>query len=43
MSGLIGAECNVWLVMGLLALALGLGGALLAAVRRSLPETRRTR
>lgn len=32
-TGLIGAECNVWLVLALLVLALGLGGALLAAVR----------
>lgn len=32
-TGLIGAECNVWLVLALLVLALGLGGALLVAVR----------
>jgi hypothetical protein len=32
-TGLIGAECNVWLVVALLALAIGLGGALLMAVR----------
>ena len=32
MTGLIGAECNVWLVVALLALALGLGGVLLAAL-----------
>lgn len=43
MTGLIGAECNVWLVAALLALVLGLGGALLVAVRSSLPETRRSR
>jgi hypothetical protein len=43
MTGLIGAECNVWLVVALLALVLGLGGALMAAVRSSLPQARRTR
>jgi hypothetical protein len=32
-TGLIDAECNVWLVVALLVLALGLGGALLMAVR----------
>lgn len=43
MTALIGAECNLWLLVTLLVLALGLGGALLAAVRGRLPETRRTR
>lgn len=43
MTGLIGAECNVWLLAALLILSLGLGAALLAAVRDGLPETRRSR
>jgi hypothetical protein len=34
MTALIGDECNVWLVVALLTLALGLSGALLAAVLR---------
>lgn len=42
MTGLLG-ECNVWLVLALLALALGLGGALLAAVRGGATPTRQTR
>jgi hypothetical protein len=33
MAALIGDDCNVWLVVALLTLALGLSGALLAAVR----------
>ena len=43
MTGLIGGECNVWLVVALLTLALGLGGALLAAVRNSGAPTRQIR
>ena len=44
MTSLIGAECNLWLLVTLLVLSLGLGGALLAVVRRGLPGgTRRTR
>lgn len=43
MTGLIGGECNVWLVMALLVLALGLGVALLAAVRHATSPTRQTR
>ena len=41
MTGLIGNECNIWLVMALLVLALGLTGALLAATRGEI--LRRTR
>ena len=36
MHGLIGAECNLWLLAALLSLVLGLGGALLLAVRSGL-------
>ncbi|GLZ01531.1 hypothetical protein [Actinoplanes sp. NBRC 103695] len=43
MTGLIGAECNVWLVVALLILVLGLGGALMAAVRSGILQARRTR
>jgi hypothetical protein len=43
MTGLIGGECNVWLVVALLVLALGLGSALLAAVRSAGTPTRQTR
>jgi len=43
MTGLLGGECNVWLVIALLMLVAGLGGALLAAVRANLPQARRTR
>ena len=35
MTALIGDECSVWLVLALLTLALGLAGALLAAVRHN--------
>jgi hypothetical protein len=42
MTALIGDECSVWLVIGLLTLALGLSGALFAALRdvRSGPPRR---
>ncbi len=43
MTSLIGGECNVWLVLALLVLALGLAGALLAATRDGLMQTRRSR
>ena len=33
MTALIGDDCSVWLVAALLTLALGLGGALFAALR----------
>jgi CBS-domain-containing membrane protein len=33
MTALIGDDCSVWLVAALLTLALGLSGALLAALR----------
>jgi hypothetical protein len=33
MTGLVGAEVNVWLLFALLMLAAGLGGALMAAIR----------
>jgi hypothetical protein len=33
MTAVLGTECNVWLVVALLVLALGLTGALLAATR----------
>jgi hypothetical protein len=33
MTGLIGGEVNTWLLLMLLVLVAGLGGALLAAVR----------
>ena len=42
MAGLIGGECNVWLVVALLVLALGLAAALVAATRRTV-RTRRSR
>jgi len=35
MTGLIGVECNVWLVIALLVLAIGLGSALLMAIRNT--------
>lgn len=41
MTALIGDECNVWLVVALLTLSLGLAGALLAAVRHSASGTAR--
>jgi hypothetical protein len=40
MVGVIGGEVNVWLVLALLVLVAGLGGALLAAVRSGRTETR---
>jgi hypothetical protein len=43
MTGLIGDECNVWLVLALLVLVLGLGSALLVAIRNTGPRTRQTR
>ena len=43
MTGLIGSECNVWLVLALLVLALGLGSALLMAIRNGNTRTRQTR
>ena len=43
MASLIGGECNVWLVLALLVLALGLAGALLAATRGATVQTRRSR
>ncbi len=43
MTSLIGGECIVWLVLALLVLAIGLGGALLAAVRGGTMQTRRSR
>jgi hypothetical protein len=43
MTGLIGGECNVWLVVALLMLVLGLGGALLTAIRNGDTRTRQTR
>ena len=43
MTGLIGGECSVWLVVALLMLALGLAGALLAATRGGTVQTRRSR
>ena len=43
MTGLIGSECNVWLVIALLVLVLGLGGALLTAIRHGNTRTRQTR
>jgi hypothetical protein len=33
MAGLIGGDVNVWLLFALLMLSVGLGGALLAAIR----------
>jgi hypothetical protein len=41
MTAVLGTECNVWLVVALLVLALGLTGALLAATRGQI--TRRVR
>jgi hypothetical protein len=41
MTALLGTACNGWLVVALLILALGLGGALLAATRGQ--TLRRTR
>ena len=35
MTGLIGDECSVWLVVALLVLVLGLGSALLMAIRNT--------
>jgi len=43
MTGLIGSECSVWLVIALLVLVLGLGGALLTAIRNGNTRTRQTR
>jgi hypothetical protein len=43
MTGLLGSEVNVWLVIALLMLTLGLAGALVAATRNALPGVRRTR
>jgi hypothetical protein len=43
MASMIGDECSVWLVLGLLVLALGLAGALLAATRGGTMQTRRSR
>jgi hypothetical protein len=43
MTGLIGTDVNVWLVIALLILALGLAGALVAATRNTVPHVRRTR
>jgi hypothetical protein len=43
MASMIGDECSVWLVLGLLVLALGLAGALLAATRGATMQTRRSR
>ena len=43
MASMIGDECSVWLVLGLLLLALGLAGALLAATRGGTMQTRRSR
>ena len=43
MASLIGGECSVWLVLALLVLALGLAGALLAAVRGGAVQSRRSR
>lgn len=43
MASMIGAECSAWLVLGLLVLALGLAGALLAATRGATMQTRRSR
>ena len=43
MTGLIGYECNVWLVVVLLVLALGLGSALFAAIRNGNTRTGQTR
>jgi hypothetical protein len=43
MTGLIGGECNVWLVVALLVLVLGLGSALLIAIRNGNTPTRQTR
>jgi hypothetical protein len=43
MTAMIGGECNVWLVVALLVLALGLAGALLAATRGRTMQTRRSR
>jgi type IV secretory pathway TrbD component len=43
MQAVLGSECNVWLVVGLLMLVLGLAAALLAATRDDRYRTRRTR
>jgi hypothetical protein len=43
MASLIGGECNVWLVLALLMLALGLAGALLVATGSAVLRTRRSR
>ena len=43
MTGLIGGECNVWMVVALLLLVLGLGSALLAAARSAATPIRQTR
>ena len=43
MQAVLGSECNVWLVVGLLVLVLGLATALLAATREDGFRTRRTR
>jgi hypothetical protein len=41
MTAVLGSECNIWLVMALLVLSLGLTGALLVATRGEI--LRRTR
>ncbi len=43
MAGLLGGECNVWLVAALLVLTLGLAAALLAATGHGPVRTRRSR
>ena len=43
MTSMIGDECSVWLVLALLMLALGLAGALMAAIRGGTMQTRRSR
>jgi hypothetical protein len=43
MTGLLGNECNIWLVVALLVLVLGLGSALLMAIRNNNARTRPTR
>ena len=40
MGTVLGTECNVWLVAGLLVLATGLAAALFAATREGLPPRR---
>jgi hypothetical protein len=43
MADLVGGEANVWLVGALLLLAVGLGGALLAATRAGVTRVRTRR